>query len=579
MSYQRIFVFVVATLFWGCTNDKTSEEADEQSQRTVALYPPAGGQGTSMAVDFDATGSIFSFTGTEVDFGEGITVSSVTVNDGWGARAQVMIDPDAALGVRDVSVTTDGSSYSIPQSFEVVAESFIVDPTDGKMGEIIEVGLLGSNTNWVSGVTWPNFGEGIEVLEFTVFSETLAQALISIDANTSPGWRNITVDSGGTDYTVLYQGFKVDRVGLGAVFDPVTAEQGRTVEFTVRARGTDFTASTPRLSFYDRFGENPDIVVEDVTVLDAENLYGRMTLSNAAALGMRDVMIDMTDDSVRIPDAFEVLGGDWDLSEVAIDLDFYVFRELNPDSCEVFERVVARAIFFIPLDPPCGGGGMGSPPPGPSPYDNNGVFELPSGESGEADDCPFPTTLGAGDYVWFESDANIVTLEKVYDSSTGQIYYEGIDLTMDDYVAGYNYDLHTQGEEGGLGEYLLEGVQPTVPGNWYWLTPDLCRLTHNRADDFPFTWTPALTYPDAMFSVSIYGNIEATGNPGFAGTLPWDDGEHSFTAGEMSQLEAGPVSFQAYSFIEGPLFGLPESIFQENQSDSYIVYVTSFNLE
>jgi hypothetical protein len=514
-----------------------------------------------------------------MDFGDGITVSSVTVNDGWGARAQIMIDPDATLGSRDLTISTDGRTFSMTESFEVVAESFIIEPNTGKMGEVIEVGLLGSNTSWEGGVTWPNFGDGVEVLDFTVYSETLAEAIVSVEADAAPGFRNVTVDSGGGEYVVLYEGFQVDRVGIGAVFDPIEAEQGKTVEFTVRARGTDFVSSTPRLSFFDRFGENPDIIVEDVTILDAENLYGRMTLSNAAALGMRDVMIETDDDSVRIPDGFEVIGGDWDLSEVAIGLSFYVFRELNPETCEMFERVVGSAIFYIPLDPPCGGGGMGSPPPGPTPYDNNGVFELPSGSGGEADDCPFPTTLGAGDYVWFESDANIVTLDKFYDNSTGQISYLGVDLTMDDYVPGQYYDLHTQGEEGGLGEYLLEGVQPSVPGDWYWESPDLCRLTHNRADDFPFTWTPALTYPDAIFSVSIYGNVEATGNPGFAGTLPWDDGEHFFTAGEMSQLEAGPVSFQAYSYIEGPLFGLPESIYQENQSSSYIMYVTSFNLE
>ena len=54
-----------------------------------------------------------------------------------------------------------------------------------------------------------------------------------------------------------------------------------------------------------------------------------MTLSNAAALGSRDVQIESADDSVRITDAFEVVGGNWDVSEVAISLDFYVSRTLT----------------------------------------------------------------------------------------------------------------------------------------------------------------------------------------------------------------------------------------------------------
>ena len=64
--------------------------------------------------------------------------------------------------------------------------------------------------------------------------------------------------------------------------------------------------------------------------------------------------------------------------------------------------------------------------------------------------------------MWFESDANVVTLEKQFDSASGAIYYIGQNLTIDDYVPGQMYDLHTQGEEGGIGEYILEDVQPTV---------------------------------------------------------------------------------------------------------------------
>ena len=188
----------------------------------------------------------------------------------------------------------------IEDGFEVISDSFIIEPVSAKMGEVIEVNFLGRNTDWQAGITWPNFGDGIQVLEFTVLSNTLAESFISIDATASPGLKNVTVDSGGQDYVTLYDGFKVDRVGLGASFDPSSAKQGETIEFTVRARGTDFTGSQPVISFFDRFGENPDIVVNDVTVLDSENLYGRMTLSNAASLGERDVQITTSNDSVQI---------------------------------------------------------------------------------------------------------------------------------------------------------------------------------------------------------------------------------------------------------------------------------------
>ena len=80
-----------------------------------------------------------------------------------------------------------------------------------------------------------------------------------------------------------------------------------------------------------------------------------MTLSNAR-LGDRDVLkFSASSIQVRIDD--EAVGGDWDVSEVAISLDFFVSRQIDPTTCNLSESVVA-AYIFIPLNPPCGGGGM-----------------------------------------------------------------------------------------------------------------------------------------------------------------------------------------------------------------------------
>ena len=551
---------------------------DELASLTFSVYPPASGQGVSVEVDVGANRSAFSYADTSFSFGDDIDVLGVNVNDNWGARAEILIGQDAVLGIRDVVVYTDGKEYTVEDSFEVVAQSFILEPDNGKVGECIEIGILGNNTEWRGGLTWPHFGDGIEVLDFKVYTDTLAEASISVGATSSPGWRNVTVDSGSGNYTVVYDAFKVDRVGLAASWEPIEAAQGEIVEFTVRARNTDFLSSTPDIKFFDRFGENPDIVIRNMVVLDAENLYGRMQLSNAAALGGRDVIIDTNDDSVRIDNAFDVTGLDWDVSDVVISLDFYVVRSTDQQTCELNERVTATALFWIPLDPPCGGAGSGEPQDGPSPYDNNGLFELVQG-SAEEEDCPFPTTLSAGDYVWFESPYNIVTLEKTYESASGTIYYEGKDLTFADYVPDQLYDLHTQGDPDGLGEYLIPRVQPTVPADWHWVYPDMCGLVQPREDGFPFEWTPAQTYPKAVFATFIYGTLAENNKPGFAGVVPWDDGIHGFTPSETLGLVAEPVRLESLSYIKGPYFGLPDSIYQYCQSDSYIGYISDFQFQ
>jgi hypothetical protein len=624
MSPRLALLCPLLGLTVACSGGKQADTGEEDAEAPrLELYPPEGGQGVTLEVDLRASRSTFDYDRLpELDFGDGIRVDAVEVDDGWGARATVTVEPTAELGPRDVRVDLGSRTIELPGAFRVVAESFDVMPDVARIGETISVDLLGRNTAWEGGVTWPSFGDGVEVDEFTVLTPTLATARLTIDLDAVPGWRNVTMDNGGGDRVVNYDGFKIDRVALAASFDPPYAEQGDSVEFTIQARGTDFLSGTPRLAFYDRFGLNTDIVIDSVTVLDAENLYGRMTLSNAAALGMRDVQIAVADEGVAVPDAFEVLPGGWDIREVAIDLDFNVVRVRDNDTGELFEQVNASCLFYIPLDPPCplpqevecgdeldndndgwidcsdqdcidiGACPSAATPVGtgePSPYDANGVTGAVSSGGGEVgngpQDCPFPVTIPAGDYVWFESPANVVTLDKTYDPESGIVYYTAENLTMADYVPDQLYDLHTQGEEGGLPEYLIEGVIPTVPADWQWLYPDLWgNYTHNRAEDFVFRWTPARTYPEAIFVMTIFtsqspGPLSVENGSGWGGAYPWDDGEHAMTAAEMSFFAPGTVPVYTYSLISGPEFGLPDSIYQENQVNSYIYLVQQMVLE
>lgn len=567
--------------------DTTNEDPSAISQFEV--YPPEGAQGARQTVVIEATESTFRYGDTDVVFGQGILVESVTVDDGWTLLADILVEPDAELGKRDLTILVGDRSYGIPRGYRVVAETFALAPDRGKIGESMDLTIEGHQTQWKQGRTWVNFGEGIDVLDFQVLSQTLAEATISIDADAAPGLRDVYTEDGAKIVT-LYQGFQVDRVALAAAWEPEIATQGQQITFTVYGRDTDFQQDVTEITFYDKEGLNPDIRVEEITVLDSENLWGRMTLSNAAELGDRDVLITTGGEGVRVPDAFEVLGGEWSLEEVAVSLAFNVTRGIDADTGALSERVRASSIFFIPLDPPCpsgGGGGFGSAPQ-PSPYDNNVVGPVTgSGGGGGDEDCPNPTTVSAGDYVWLESDKNIVTLEKEVDPNSGMIAYVGRDLTIDDYVPNNIYDLHLQGDPEGLEEEIVEQVLPTVPCNWYLETPELWGpYVHDRATDFQYIWTNteggmgACTYPDAIFYTEISGTtFNGTDDPGMAASLPWDDGDHAYTPNELLLLDPGQVYFVAYSYIEGREFGLRESIYQTNQGDSYIYLQGSMILE
>jgi hypothetical protein len=551
----------------GCSNNDDSDSDGVQlGQARVTLAPPVAGRGQSLTVKLRADRSRFNFGTTELDLGQDILVHEVTVADGYLAEASISIDPDAELGLRDAVVTIDGVAMSLADAFRVTPDSILaVEPNSGKMGEVLDVAILGSGTDWQAGYTWGGFGSGINVMEFAVLSPTLATAKLAIRTDARPGLRDVTVET-GPDVVALYEGFTVDRAVIACEFEPGVAYQGETRDFTISCADTDWGPGT-RVEFWDDGGRNPDIAISELQIINGENMYGRMRLSNAAFVGMRDVFITNGTESVLLPDALSVLDAPPRLDNVAISLGFDVRRQISNTNGTLFEQVSAFAAFVIPLDPPCGV----APPPGdgPMPYDINGVFPIPP--QPEPFDCPAPQTVSAGDYVWFESDENIVTLEKDIIAATGQVIYVGRQLTLDDYRFNKLYDLVTQGDPDGIPAITLERVQPTVPADYYILSPDMWGdYTHSRSEPFNYTWTPAQTYPDAIFVTQISGTLVATGEGGFAGSIPWDDGDHTYVPAELSQLEPSPVTFVAVSYIEGPYFGFPFSTIQSNQSDSVL---------
>lgn len=548
-------------------------DTDEPAGLAFEVSPPSAGLGATVEVSIDASRSAFVFGETSVSFGDGITVESITVSGGFQATARLVIAGDAPVGARDVTISIAGEDTVLEDAFEVIDESFLIQPSNGKIGETMYVDLVGVNTGWESGFTWAGFGRGVEVLDFRVVSENLASARIAIQPDAPPGPRDVTVEEGAHVVT-LYDGFTVDRAVITAFFEPPQAFQAETVAFDITGLDTSFTGETD-IEFWDDGGPNADIQVVELNVIDPENLFGRIRVSNAARLGFRDVLVTSNDESVLIPDAIEILDAPPDLSNVVPVVGYDVYRTIDNNTGDVLESVEAITYFIIPLDPPCG---AASPPgSGPMPYDANGVFPVPP--PAQPVDCPNPETVSAGDFVWFEGPENVVTLPKYVIQGTGQIIYYNYDLVLDDYKFDTIYDLHTQGDPDGIPEVLVERVQPTVPADYTITYPELWGdYTHDRSLPFDYDWTPAQTYPDAMFITQISGTLVETGEGGFAGAIPWDDGQHRYSPVEIGQLEPGPVSFSAVSYIEGPVFGLPFSIYQ-NQSSSTLATSAQLILE
>src|SRR5579864_7476793 len=170
--------------------------------------------------------------GTSVaSFGAGITVNTLTVNSSTTATADISIDPAAALGARNVTVTTGAEVVTSVNGFTVNAGTpalTIVNPNTGKQGQQHEsVNLTGQFTHWVQGTSVASFGAGITVNTLTVNSVTTATADISIDPAAALGARNVTVTTGAEVVTSV-NCFTVN-AGTPAltIVNPNTGNQGQ----------------------------------------------------------------------------------------------------------------------------------------------------------------------------------------------------------------------------------------------------------------------------------------------------------------------------------------------------------------
>ncbi|MCB9677269.1 MAG: hypothetical protein H6737_19275 [Alphaproteobacteria bacterium] len=577
---SRLLSSLLVVVCWaGCTPDPAPipdiEDYEDPGAHRFTLHPPVVGQGTHVKLELESRRSALEFDETTLElFSEGLVLTDFAVLDGFTAIAELTIADDAPLGPVDARLTAANLEWELPEALLVIEESFGIEPGNAKMGEVIDVVLLGHETAWEPEITWASFGRDVDTIAVEVVSPTELHARVAVHSDAQPGFRDITVEQGAGVLT-LYDGFTVDRAVITATFDPPVVSQGDEVAFVIQGVNTRFAEGflQEQMQFWNRNTVTGDFRVETFERTSPTELRGTMRVSNAAVPGFRDVFLDDEED-LLIADAVQILPVEPDPLDVAVGLAFDVRRGLDASTGVEHDTVNAFVYFVIPLNFGCGPAGL--PSSGPVPFDINGVFEVPPPQP--SIDCPEPLTVSAGDFVFFESEENVVTLHKEVIASTGQIIYRGRDLTLDDYHFGLDYDLRAPGDPDGVPAFVVEDAQPTVPENYHITAPTFAGLTVSRFEDFAFDWTSAGVYPQGLFTVSLNGTLESTGEGGYVGVIPFDDGHHVFGPGSLSQLQAGPATFVAVSGVEGRVWTLPFNG-RQHQSDSTLVTTGFLELE
>ena len=165
----------------------------------TGVTPPTGRQGrVGLNVSLTGSGSHFAQGVTTASFGAGIAVNSVTVTDATHASVNITIASNAALGNRDVSLTTGSELATALNAFTVAPAALLTfAPNRGQPGQShLAVAITGSLTSFVEGQTTVAFGAGVTTLRVSVTDATHAIAVVSIDAAAAHGPRTVTATTG-----------------------------------------------------------------------------------------------------------------------------------------------------------------------------------------------------------------------------------------------------------------------------------------------------------------------------------------------------------------------------------------------
>ncbi len=157
-----------------------------------AAVPNAGQQGQSnLNVVITGQNTQFIQGTTQVSFGAGITVTSVTVANATHVTTVLSIPANAALGFVNVVVTTGTQTLTLTNGFMVIAGTPVltqINPNSGQQGQQnLLVAITGQFTHWVQGTTRAAFGAGITIASLTINSATSAVASLNIDPAAAPG--------------------------------------------------------------------------------------------------------------------------------------------------------------------------------------------------------------------------------------------------------------------------------------------------------------------------------------------------------------------------------------------------------
>ena len=276
----------------------------------ITLVKPSSGQQGQQTLSVTITGALSHFVQgtTTASFGAGITIASLTVSSATSATAVLNIDPAAATGARNVTLTTGAEVATLSNGFTVTAIILVpsittVSPAAAQQGQGGPMTVVGLNTHFVQGTSVLDLGPGITVSNVTVTCLTCLSAQVAITDTAATGARNVTVTT-GAEVATLVNGFTVQPGNpILTSLVPASGKQGQSFPVTMTGKFTHWVQGTTQVSF------GAGVTVSNVTVSSATSLTAQLSIDAAAAIGTRTPTVTTGTEIVSVADIFTVQSG------------------------------------------------------------------------------------------------------------------------------------------------------------------------------------------------------------------------------------------------------------------------------
>lgn len=276
------------------------------------VIPATAQQGQqNLAVSITGVNTNFTQGQTQVSFGVGITVGSVTVVNKTSLTANLNIDVAAAIGLRNIGVTTGAEIVTLPNGFTVSAATpapsiSTVIPATGQQGQQnLSLAITGVNTNFTQGQSQVSFGAGITLGTVSVTGKTTLTALVTIAGNAAAGLRTASVTT-GAEVATKVDAFTVTAAPAAPQLSSISPNSGivgqSNLLVTIVGTNTNFTQGQSQVSL------GSGITVGTVTVATKTSLTANLAIDNAAALGARTLSVTTGAETVTLASGFTVNG-------------------------------------------------------------------------------------------------------------------------------------------------------------------------------------------------------------------------------------------------------------------------------